>query len=54
MQAGRGAIVVVPHMGNWDHIGAYAARHIAPLTTVIERLRWEKVVPGLVRRHSRA
>ncbi len=48
MQAGRGAIVVVPHMGNWDHIGAYAARHIAPLTTVIERLRPDKLFQEFV------
>ena len=43
LRAGRGAIVVVPHMGNWDHIGAYAARHIAPVTTVIERLKPAKL-----------
>jgi KDO2-lipid IV(A) lauroyltransferase len=36
--AGRGTILVLPHMGNWDHAGAWLAGTGAPFTTVAERL----------------
>lgn len=48
IEAGRGAIVVVPHMGNWDHIGAYASRHIAPVATVVERLKPQRLYQEFV------
>lgn len=36
--AGNGTILVLPHMGNWDHAGAWLAGTGAPFTTVAERL----------------
>ena len=38
---GRGVVVALPHMGNWDHAGAYASRHVSPVTTVAEKLEPE-------------
>jgi phosphatidylinositol dimannoside acyltransferase len=35
---GRGVILALPHMGNWDLAGAYLARRGYPFTTVAERL----------------
>ncbi len=35
---GRGAVVALPHMGNWDHAGAYFSRNHVQVTTVAERL----------------
>jgi lauroyl/myristoyl acyltransferase len=36
--AGRGMILALPHMGNWDHAGAWLAGTGVPFTTVAERL----------------
>ena len=36
--SGRGTILVLPHMGNWDSAGAWLAGTGAPFTTVAERL----------------
>ena len=36
---GRGVVVALPHMANWDHAGAWACLTGAPLTTVVERLQ---------------
>ena len=41
LDAGRGAILTLPHMGNWDHAGAWVTLTHAPLTTVAERLKPE-------------
>ncbi len=42
MAAGRGVIFALPHMGNWDHAGAWIiARGAGSLTTVEEHLRPE-------------
>lgn len=41
LAAGRGVVAALPHMGNWDHAGAWACRTGAPVTTVAERLRPE-------------
>ncbi len=41
--AGRGVVLALPHMGNWDHAGAWMVRSGAPFTTVVERLRPESV-----------
>jgi phosphatidylinositol dimannoside acyltransferase len=38
MSAGRGAIVALPHMANWDHAGAWACLTGMPVTTVAEVL----------------
>lgn len=45
-EAGTGALVALPHAGNWDAAGAMTTAHGLPLTTVAERLRPE----GLYRR----
>ncbi len=45
-EAGTGAIVALPHAGNWDAAGAMVAAHGVPITTVAERLKPE----GLFRR----
>ena len=44
--AGTGAIVALPHAGNWDAAGAWVAASGMPITTVAERLKPE----GLYRR----
>ncbi len=44
--SGRGAIVALPHGGNWDLAGAWVAAHGWPIVAVAERLRPE----GLYRR----
>ncbi len=37
------AVVFVPHMGNWDTAAAWSTTHLAPVTTVAERLQPEEV-----------
>jgi KDO2-lipid IV(A) lauroyltransferase len=37
--SGRGVILALPHMGNWDHAGAWLAGTGVPFTTVAERLQ---------------
>jgi phosphatidylinositol dimannoside acyltransferase len=46
--AGRGAILVLPHMGNWDHAGAWLAGIGVPFTTVAERLEPESLFARFV------
>jgi len=46
MASGRGAIVALPHAGNWDLAGAWVAAKGWPLVAIAERLRPE----GLFRR----
>lgn len=41
--AGGGVVVALPHMGNWDHAGAWAAGHYGSFTTVAERLKPERL-----------
>ncbi|GGJ86188.1 lipid A biosynthesis lauroyl acyltransferase [Pilimelia anulata] len=36
--AGRGAILALPHAGNWDAAGAWVAANGWPIVTVVERL----------------
>ena len=43
LDAGRSAVIFVPHMGNWDIAGAWSTGHLAPVTTVAERLEPEEV-----------
>lgn len=43
MDAGRGAVGALPHMGNWDHAGAWVMSTGVPVTTVAERLKPEAV-----------
>jgi KDO2-lipid IV(A) lauroyltransferase len=44
LAAGRGAVLPLPHMGNWDQAGAWIiARGVPKLTTVAERLEPESL-----------
>jgi phosphatidylinositol dimannoside acyltransferase len=38
MAAGRGTVVALPHMGNWDVAAVWLVDHGVPFTTVVERL----------------
>jgi KDO2-lipid IV(A) lauroyltransferase len=41
VEKGRGVVVALPHMGNWDHAGAWLAYMGHPFTIVMERLKPE-------------
>lgn len=41
--AGQGQVLFLGHLGNWDTAGAWATGHLAPVTTVAERLRPEEL-----------
>jgi KDO2-lipid IV(A) lauroyltransferase len=41
--AGRGAVVALPHAGNWDAAGAWVAANGWPIVTVAERLKPERM-----------
>lgn len=41
-------ILFLGHLGNWDHCGAWATDHFAPVTTVAERLKPESVFDAFV------
>jgi lauroyl/myristoyl acyltransferase len=44
LASGRGAVLALPHMGNWDHAGAWIiGRDVPRLTTVAERLKPESL-----------
>ncbi|MDX6740317.1 phosphatidylinositol mannoside acyltransferase [Actinocorallia sp. A-T 12471] len=40
---GRGVVVALPHMGNYDHAGAWLGTQGYPITTVAERLKPESL-----------
>lgn len=40
---GNGAIVALPHSGNWDAAGVWVARYAGTFTTVVERLHPESL-----------
>lgn len=46
--SGRGVVAALPHMGNWDHAGAFGSRHIAPVHTVAEKLEPEQLFDAFV------
>lgn len=48
LAAGSGVVVVLPHMANWDWAGAWASVTGAPVTTVAERLRPERLYDEFV------
>ncbi|MEY9873408.1 lauroyl/myristoyl acyltransferase [Streptacidiphilus sp. MAP12-33] len=48
LAAGRGVILALPHMGNWDLAGAWVVVRGYPFTTVAERLRPEKLFDAFV------
>lgn len=39
LAAGTGAVVTLPHSGNWDVSGLFLVEHSGPFTTVAERLK---------------
>ncbi len=43
IRAGRGVVAALPHMGNWDHAGAWITVRGTPLTTVAQRVRPKSV-----------
>jgi KDO2-lipid IV(A) lauroyltransferase len=50
LKAGRGVIIALPHMGNFEQAGAWVvARGAGTFTTVAERLRPESVYEAFVR-----
>jgi phosphatidylinositol dimannoside acyltransferase len=50
LKAGRGAVIALPHMGNFEQAGAWVvARGAGSFTTVAERLRPESVYEAFVR-----
>ncbi len=49
LAAGRGVVFALPHMGNWEHAGAWiVARGVDGFTTVMERLRPESLYQRFV------
>jgi lauroyl/myristoyl acyltransferase len=48
MDSGSGAIMALPHMGNWDMAGAWATTRYGSLTTVAERLKPESLYDRFV------
>ncbi|MFF8270212.1 phosphatidylinositol mannoside acyltransferase [Streptomyces sp. NPDC016562] len=49
LASGRGVIVALPHLANWDLAGAWAIGHIGvPFTTVAERLKPETLYDRFV------
>lgn len=45
---GNGAIVALPHSGNWDIAGVFLVGHAGQFTTVVERLRPESLYKRFV------
>ncbi|WP_280699690.1 phosphatidylinositol mannoside acyltransferase [Kitasatospora sp. GP82] len=45
---GRGVVIALPHMGNWDLAGAWIASTGYPFTTVAERLKPESLFDRFV------
>ncbi|MFJ4921689.1 phosphatidylinositol mannoside acyltransferase [Streptomyces sp. NPDC088725] len=49
LESGRGAIVALPHLANWDLAGAWVTRTMGvPFTTVAERLKPESLFDRFV------
>ena len=46
--AGRSLVLALGHQGNWDLAGAWATEHLAPVTTVAERLEPAEVFDAFV------
>ena len=44
----RSVVLALGHQGNWDLAGAWATRHLAPVTTVAERLEPPEVYDAFV------
>ena len=48
LTAGQGVVAALPHMGNWDLAGAWAGIEGMPVTTVVERLRPQRLYEHFV------
>ena len=48
LERGKGVILALPHMGNWDASGIWLVHHNGPFTTVAERLKPEAVFDRFV------
>lgn len=48
MAAGRGVVLALPHMGNWDVGAVWLIHHGVPFTTVAERLKPESLYDRFV------
>lgn len=48
LSSGQGVVCFLGHLGNWDTVGAWATHHLAPVTTVAERLRPEELYDRFV------
>lgn len=48
LAAGSGVVAVLPHLANWDLAGAWACTTGTPLTTVMERLRPDRLYERFV------
>ncbi|MFJ2777096.1 MULTISPECIES: phosphatidylinositol mannoside acyltransferase [unclassified Kitasatospora] len=48
LDSGRGAVIALPHSGNWDLAGAWVASEGYPFTTVAERLKPERLFDRFV------
>ncbi len=46
--AGRGAVIALPHSGNWDMAGVWLTQNYGPFTTVAERLKPESLYDRFV------
>jgi KDO2-lipid IV(A) lauroyltransferase len=46
--SGRGVVLALPHLGNWDAAGAWATATGMPFTTVAERLKPERLYDRFV------
>ena len=44
----NGVVIALPHMGNWDHAGAWATLAHSPVVTVAERLKPEDLYEKFV------
>ena len=48
LRSGRAAVVFSGHMGNWDLAAAWSTTQLAPVTTVVERLKPEELFEEFV------
>ena len=48
LERGKGAILALPHIGNWDAAGIWLVHHTGPFATVAERLKPESLFDRFV------